>query len=706
MVHMRAFVTLGMIGTAAIGYAEDAVSLSVPNPSFEEAAPSSAGAPRAWQFVGPGTAQEGAWTREAPFRGERALRVDARHGTQEWKSLPIDIRPQQDYVLRWHARFHGEKPWRFRAEFCGLEVEFRDRAGRSLNQVRQHSSCWQTVGWRPAWFLFATPQDAVALVVRFGVRTGTALPGGFDVDAIELDTMPPSEPFHAGRSLLTVKVDDDRGTPTYARVRIADADGNTFAPRDAITYEQNGGAFHFAQRGICHVYLPPGRYTITATKGFEYHPWISSVAVEDAQALLLVRLERAWDWRRRGWYCGDHQPHLYRHGGSLFPSVTWRDVLNVARSEGLDFLPFMGADQYPTAAQGAMDELNTEDLVAELTHEITDDFWGHVCPIGVSSEARLDPRYASGPMNFDRHAAIADRGGFLCYAHPYGPLDAGRSVAPIADVDAGLVSREFPVDLALGMPCGIDLLTMEGNRNQLDRKLEDLYRLFNLGFRPAITASTDFHVEQGRQVIGAVRTYVRSGALDLASIASAYHAGRTFATNGPLVDLRVADSGPGDEISLATGDASVAVRLEAVSIGPLARAEIVVNGKVYRTITPSEPHRISGQVDVAAKTSLWIAARVIGQEFEHLASSLEGRPLGASQFAHTTPVYVIVDGRPIYAAEPADAEYFAQWCEALMAAWRARLTTSPDDAKDDAIVSQRLQRAKSVFEALAKHRPQ
>jgi hypothetical protein len=339
-------------------------------------------------------------------------------------------------------------------------------------------------------------------------------------------------------------------------------------------------------------------------------------------------------------------------------------------------------------------------LAAELTDEITEDFWGHVCPVGVSAESRKDPRYSSGPMNFDRDATFAGHG-ILCYAHPYGPMDERRELYAIADPKFGLVAREFPIDLALGMTCGIDLLAMEGSQNQLELKLRDLYRLYNLGFRPAITASTDFHVDQGRQPIGAVRTYVRAAALDLSQIAEAYRKGRTFATNGPLLDVHVGDAGPGDEIRLPNGDGSVNVAVEAVSIGRLERVEIVVNGKVFKTLTSTEPHRIAGKIEVPVKQSLWIAAKVVGADDPHLASSLEGRPLGSGQFAHATPTYVVVNDRPIRAAQPADAEYFVKWCNAATEAWKSHITTVAADTQYDSLVSERIAQARKVYSQLA-----
>jgi TolB protein len=257
------------------------------------------------------------------------------------------------------------------------------------------------------------------------------------------------------------------------------------------------------------------------------------------------------------------------------------------------------------------------------------------------------------------------------------------------------------VDLALGVPCAIDLLTMEGPRNQLEHKLRDLYRLWNLGFRPAVAASTDFHVDQGRQPIGSVRTYVRSGALEMSAIAEAYRAGRTFATSGPLLDLQVAGAGPGDEVRLANQVERLQVNIEAVSIGKLQRVEIVVNGKVFRTFTADDPHRIAAACDLPAGRSLWVAARAYGPEDRHLASELEGRSLGAGQFAHTSPVYVLVEGQPIRAGKPADADYFVRWCDAVLAGWQRHVAANPEQARHEAIVTERLARVRGVFAKLA-----
>jgi hypothetical protein len=186
----------------------------------------------------------------------------------------------------------------------------------------------------------------------------------------------------------------------------------------------------------------------------------------------------------------------------------------------------------------------------------------------------------------------------------------------------------------------------------------------------------------------------------MSAIANAYRAGRTFATNGPLIELKVGDALPGDEIALADDNQDLLVNVEAVSIGRLERVEIIANGKSVRTLTSAEPHRIAGSFSLPADESLWIAAKALGSEDRHLAAELEGRKIGPGQFAHTSPVYVLVKGRPILAAQKQDARYFARWCDATLRAWQMHVLDNPSAGKDDQLVRSRIHQAKAVFMGL------
>ena len=75
------------------------------------------------------------------------------------------------------------------------------------------------------------------------------------------------------------------------------------------------------------VRLPPGRYTLTAERGKEYHPERREVTVGDEPVDLTVRLRRWIDAAARGWYSGD--THTHRTPAEL-PNVMLAEDLNVA----------------------------------------------------------------------------------------------------------------------------------------------------------------------------------------------------------------------------------------------------------------------------------------------------------------------------------------------------------------------------------------
>lgn len=662
-------------------------------------------APEGWMYSGPKGAAERAWTRETPYDGSRALRLSGIEGGQGWTSDPIPVAGGKQYLLTWKARYRGEKIWRFRAEFSGIRVNAHFDAKSSETIAEVHTSCWQSPGWRPGWSLIRVPEGANQLSFLWSLDMHEPLPGGFDIDSMNLRPYPLEEVPSTQVSLRLNLVAN--GEPTVARIRIDPIDPveAEIETPGCVVYGMAGNSFHPPADGICEVLLSPGKYRVAVTKGYEYTPWVREVDVREqaGQAVSLdVALRKQWDWKARGWISGDHHTHLYRHGSSLFTSLGWEDMPRIARAESLEFLPFMGADRYPGRSEDEVIGISADRyaIPLELLDEITEDFWGHVCPIGVSNSALDAPSYDTGPMNFDRWRAVEPDGGVLVYAHPYGPIESGSEFTPLADPESGLQAREFPIDLALGMPCGFDLLTQEGSANRLDLKLRDLYRLFNLGFRPTLTGSTDFHVDQGRMPIGSVRTYVLPDQPDARNIAEAYRLGRTFATNGPLLALSVNGLGPGHEFKVDSASSVVQVSAESVSLGRLDRLDIVVNGRVIKSIDANGESRISAEWDMPLRESSWIAARVYGPTCEWFTDKLEGRPIGAGQFAHTTPVFVEINDQPVRAASPGDAAYFVQWCDAVEEAWNVYVESDPAQADHDELVRERIGNARKHYARL------
>src|SRR5262249_23203113 len=141
--------------------------------------------------------------------------------------------------------------------------------------------------------------------------------------------------------------------------------------------------------------------------------------------------------------------------------------------------------------------------------------------------------------------------------------------------------------------------------------------------------------------LGAVRTYARlpkDEAPTYAAWIEAIRAGRTFATNGPLLTMTADGADPGATLALPAGGRSVAVRVEARSAAPFDEVEVLHNGSLVASKTASGNRQATTlEVEVPVKASGWLAARCWGRE--RLAD-------GQCAYAHTSPVWLAIDGLP------------------------------------------------------------
>jgi hypothetical protein len=124
------------------------------------------------------------------------------------------------------------------------------------------------------------------------------------------------------------------------------------------------------------------------------------------------------------------------------------------------------------------------------------------------------------------------------------------------------------------------------------------------------------------------------------------------------------------------------------SIAPVDALELVVNGKVAASIPLGEDGRsadYTGEIEISK--SGWIALR---------ASSREASPVlfDLYPFAVTTPVYVVVDGKPARSRE--DADFFIAWIEKLEGFARASEAYNTEDERKAVLAH--LKKAKAAFE--------
>ena len=134
-------------------------------------------------------------------------------------------------------------------------------------------------------------------------------------------------------------------------------------------------------------------------------------------------------------------------------------------------------------------------------------------------------------------------------------------------------------------------------------------------------------------------------------------AGRTFITNGPLVQLEVNGEMPGGEIHLPREGGSVEVAASLESAFPVEKLELIFKGKVidsFPVSTNGRKAKVRKRVEVAE--SGWFTLRATTDKPVH--------PVDDTHLhAETSAVYVYCGERPIRSKE--DAEYFVRWIDEI-----------------------------------------
>jgi TolB protein len=471
-----------------------------------------------------------------------------------------------------------------------------------------------------------------------------------------------------------VRIDDrkPRAPTGRVRVRVLGPDGHSIPARiylqarDGRSYAPDGG-FHrviaatethyFHTTGEFEVEVPVGRTTIEALRGFEYRP---ATVIVDARANSVtsatIRLERLIDLPARGWYSGDthiHDLHQGRFGlthQTFFDQLRAEDLHVTNALIHMDGTRLMGRWEDLT---GVDHPLSTADYILRYGQEYRGSL-GHIALLGISEyvlpfTGGVDgTAYAQPVLDIPYIKGARAQGGLGGFVHPY--------ISPVRRPEDAANSL-IPLDVALGYGDFYDLAAIWSDELY---SAELYYRLLNAGFRLAATAGTDNFSDVWRDPPpGSDRTYVRiDGLLTFESWLAGIRAQRTFASTGPLIFLDGAGHEPGDEIVLShNAAAELPVRAEALSIAPMAKLEIVVNGEVARTVeATTDSARIVFDGSVAVPRGGWVAARVTGPPSRYVGDSYA--------FAHTSPVYLVRGGREFRSAE--DATFLA---DAVAALW-------------------------------------
>jgi hypothetical protein len=428
----------------------------------------------------------------------------------------------------------------------------------------------------------------------------------------------------SGRSLpsLVRIVDLEQGRPIRLAELILRAEGWHSAPADTT------------------VRVPRRRLRVEALHGLETELASQEIDVTgQATSSVTLRMARFHDARGRGWMSGNTHVHLRR----LTREAAANYLQTVTRTDDLDLMFVSHLERVDDDAEYITNTFTAADLDrlsgpgARLAHgeEHRHNFgrfgegYGHVMLLLVKKLIRpvsLGPTLAGPaatdgiPLQRGIDQARKD-GATVIWCHNANGLE---------DVPNWITGRLHALNIFDGDPRG--------------DYAESFYRYLNAGLRVPFSTGTDWFVYDFSRVYVPLRE-----ALSPRGWLRELRAGRSFITNGPLLELEAGGRAIGDTVRL-TAPGTIRVKARAAGRRDFEGLELVQDGHVVqRERTRGVGGHFEAQIDAAISVaeSGWVALRI--------PRGTEKSELGHPLFAHTSPVYVEVAGRRVFRAADADA---------------------------------------------------
>ena len=460
-------------------------------------------------------------------------------------------------------------------------------------------------------------------------------------------------------------VDDGTGMPVAATVMVTDGTGNVREIGGDHRHVEYLGKRRCYADGRFYLSPRPDTLIVEVRRGLEFLPIRTQIVATPSSEPVTIRLKRWIDMRARGYLSGDTHVHFLSQADSHLQM----------RAEDLNVLNLLVSDFTKDAEKftGKLDPISTPGHFVYVGQEARDWQHGHVVlmrirkivqpfePFGGTFLGRNEPNVILASALKEAHL----QGGVTTWAH-----------------FCNLPGTESPIDIALGLVDGVDLITYD-DPTQLPshwdpwktsgmpqaefpvmRAMDLYYQYLNAGFRLPIAAGTD---KMGDNIpVGSNRLYARStGATDYDAWLAGLKKGNGFVTNGPMLTFEVEGHSSGD-VAEFDGSRKVSARATARSILPFASLEIVVNGETaaIRNLPSSRKAPDGGVYSLELETTMdlerssWIAARVA----EDPAIKERILPRGLTVFAHSNPVYYLRGGKPV--RETFSVQYLQKYMKA------------------------------------------
>lgn len=454
---------------------------------------------------------------------------------------------------------------------------------------------------------------------------------------------------------LRVEVLGDNGEPVPFRAYLRNESGALIFPEGVAAFDKKSTHHeqHLLIDRVLEAPLLPGTYHLRVERGMNWYPHEETIELS-GDVSRTITLKRFADPNSAGWYTGDL--HVHR-SPDIIALATLAEDLNFAANISIwnDGNAFENAG-LPTPDH-AIEVIDATHALCVRGQEVErlGKGWGAVLFVG-DFEPVNAPEKQFFPLTNVPVAKAKAQGALIDFEKPV--WRATPICAALGLIDTiGLVHNHFHPEVLLNMGMIRDAIVPPPELDMRPREMAGYtlglyYHLLNCGLRIGASAGSASGVMPSP--VGFARVWVK---LDEPFSAEAWldalKAGRSFATNGPVLLLTVNGHEPGATIALKDKKQTLHVRCLAHSQAPLQQIEIIHNGQVVQSLTLENGETEATLEEDVALGPGWVAARCWEPETE------------TQIFAATSPVYLEHEGQGYIVKD--SARYYATVIESLIA---------------------------------------
>jgi hypothetical protein len=468
------------------------------------------------------------------------------------------------------------------------------------------------------------------------------------------------------------------------------------------------------------VSLPPGQYEVEFTRGPEYTIQKRTLVVgEKSPQKESFRLKRWIKLRDLGWYSGDHHVHAAgcAHYEAPAQGVQPEDMMRHILGEDLNVgcVLSWGPCWYHQKHffEGAVHKLSTPRYVMRYDVEVSgfpSSHAGHLCLLRLTEDDYPGTTRHDEWPSWDQPVLAwgKSQGGVVGFSHSGWGLQVKGDQLPNYEMPKfdGIGANEYIVNVTHDVCDFISAVD-----TPIIWELSIWYHTLNCGYQCRISGETDFPCIYGDRV-GLGRSYVKldkEGPLNFDAWVTGIKDGKSYCCDGltHLPDFKVNGFGVGEKGE--SGRASVLATKSGEKLKITARAAALLADRprddIRKRPLADKPYWHVERARVGDSKKVPVELIVNGQsvakqevdadgalhdiEFDYTLERSSWVALRVFPAAHTNPIFVEVDGKPVRASKKS-----AKWCaEAVDVCW---------DSKKNAIRESEREAAKAAYDAAKK----